>query len=238
MVYKLLSSSPKGLFALLIDPDKCTPNDLPRIIDTAQHAGVDLILVGGSLLRESMDGTLSFIRKNCAIPIVLFPGSVYQLSHNADAILLLSLISGRNPEFLIGNHVIAAQAIKASGMEVIPTGYMLIESGATTSVQYMSNTLPIPSSKIDIAVATAIAGEQLGLKVIYLEAGSGALKPVDPNLIASVAANVKIPIIVGGGLRTTDQVMAARKAGASMVVVGNVLEERLGLLKGLVDASR
>jgi putative glycerol-1-phosphate prenyltransferase len=151
---------------------------------------------------------------------------------------LLSLISGRNPEFLIGNHVVAAHAIKESGMEIIPTGYILIDSGTPTSVQYMSNTMPIPSSKSDIVVATALAGQQLGLKAIYLEGGSGAQLPISVETIVEVKNNISLPIIVGGGLHTPQQVHAARSAGASMVVVGNALEKNIDILKDLVDASR
>ncbi len=156
----------------------------------------------------------------------------------ADAILLLSLISGRNPDFLIGNHIHVSKAIKQSGMEVIPTGYMLIESGCITSVQYISNTTPIPSSKHDIAIATALAGQQLGLKAIYLEAGSGADYPVPQKLIEDVRREIELPIIVGGGLNTPEKVNRARLAGANMVVVGNALQNDATLLTRLVEASR
>ena len=185
-----------------------------------------------------MENALSAIKSSTSIPVVLFPGNVFQLCPKADAILLLSLISGRNPEFLIGNHVVASYAIRDSGMEVIPTGYILIDSGLPTSVQYMSNTIPIPRNKTDIAIATALAGEQLGLKAIYLEAGSGAKEPVPTNLISQVRSSIQLPIIVGGGLHTPQQILEVRNAGANMVVVGNAVEENPDLLCELVKASR
>ncbi len=237
MILKTLSQQTRGQFALLIDPDKSICN-IATLIQHAHEYGVDIILVGGSLVRGNMDDTILQIKKSCSIPVVLFPGSVFQFSPHADAILLLSLISGRNPEFLIGNHVIAAQAIHDSGMEVIPTGYMLIGTGEPTSVQYISNTMPIPRTKLDIAVATAMAGEQLGLRVIYLEGGSGADEIVPPQLVKAVCGSVNIPVIVGGGIRTPEQVQVLLDAGASMVVVGNAIESNLELFQQLVKASR
>lgn len=236
MVYSTIKSD-RGTFALLIDPDKQRDN-LSDLVTKAGNLGVDLILVGGSLVKRGMDETIAVIKNNGNIPTVLFPGSVFQFTPTADAILLLSLISGRNPEYLIGNHVIASQAIKESRMEVIPTGYMLIDSGQTSSAQYMSNTSPIPRSKPDIALATALAGEQLGLKTIYLEGGSGAQDTIPEAVIKTVCNNVSIPVIVGGGIKTPKQVKAIRLAGASMVVVGNSIEESPHLLEDLVAASR
>lgn len=238
MVYDLLKSSSKGTFALLIDPDKYSIDEIHRVVQTANKCGVDLILLGGSLIKSSMENALSAIKSSTSIPVLLFPGNVFQFCPNADAILLLSLISGRNPEFLIGNHVVASYAIRDSGMEVIPTGYILIDSGLPTSVQYMSNTIPIPRNKTDIAIATALAGEQLGLKAIYLEAGSGAKEPIPSNLLSQVRANIKLPIIVGGGLHTPKQISEAREAGANMIVVGNAVEGNPNLLCELVNASR
>jgi len=238
MVYNLLKSSSRGTFALLIDPDKYSQNEILKVVDYANRCEVDLILLGGSLMKSSMENALRAIKGSTSIPVVLFPGNVFQLCPKADAILLLSLISGRNPEFLIGNHVVASYAIRDSGMEVIPTGYILIDSGLPTSVQYMSNTVPIPRNKTDIAVATALAGEQLGLKAIYLEAGSGAKEPVPTSLISQVRNNIQLPIIVGGGLHTPQQILDARKAGANMVVVGNAVEANPNLLCELVKASR
>lgn len=238
MVFNIFNNGLEGAFALLIDPDKYSIDQVRKLATNSEQSKVDLILLGGSLIRKSMESTLNAIKEVTSIPVVLFPGSVFQLCPNADAILLLSLISGRNPEFLIGNQVIAAHAIKDSGMEVIPTGYILIDSGLPTSVQYMSNTSPIPRNKVDIVVATALAGQQLGLKTIYLEGGSGANLPIPSEIVSEVKQNVNLPIIVGGGLRTPEQVAEIRKAGASMIVVGNALEGNLGLLQDMVLASR
>ena len=240
MIYNLVASakSTRGLFALLIDPDKHSKKGLSDLASLAQNCKVDLFLLGGSLIRNSLEQAFQSLRSESNIPIVLFPGHAIHVYPKADAILLLSLISGRNPEFLIGNHVVAAHSIKDSGMEVIPTGYILINCGEPTSVQYMSNTTPIPLNKPDIAVATAIAGEQLGLKAIYLEGGSGANTPVPPASIREISTNVELPIIVGGGLKTPQQVRDTREAGASMVVVGNAIEHNKHLLSDLVQASR
>ena len=172
-----------------------------------------------------MDEIISSLKKECEIPIVLFPGNHSQISNKADGILFLSLISGRNPEYLIGQHVNAAPVLAKSKLEVIPTGYMLIENGKATSVEYISQTKPIPRNKTDIALATAMAGEMLGLKMIYLEAGSGAKHPVPVKMIKSLAATLKIPIIVGGGIRSKKQMQKAFKAGADIVVVGTAIEK-------------
>jgi phosphoglycerol geranylgeranyltransferase len=238
MIQELILNKSKGAFALLIDPDKHSPASICTLAKVAHESGVDAFLLGGSLVRNSMESALNAIRIESNLPVVLFPGSVFQFCSNADAILLLSLISGRNPEFLIGNHVVVAHTLNESGMEIIPTGYILIDSGVRTSVQYMSNTSPIPRNKPDIVVATALAGQQLGLKAIYLEAGSGALEPVPTSLISEVRKNIDLPIIVGGGLSSPNQVKDVRDAGATMVVVGNALEKDPSLLRELVAASR
>lgn len=218
------------LFALLLDPDKCSMEHLEKLLPIVAQSKVSMILVGGSLVRSDFGSFVSSIKKKSTVPVVIFPGNAMHFSADADAILLLSLISGRNSDFLIGNHVIASSAIKQSGLEVISTGYILIDGGVQTSVQYMSNTMPIPSSKIEIAVATALAGEQLGLKMIYLEAGSGAKNLVPAEMIRAIRSEINIPIIVGGGLRTSEQVNTAWNAGADMVVVGNALENDIDKL--------
>ena len=219
--------------ALLLDPDKQNIVDLKRILELANNSSVSFILIGGSLVNSNIDEFIHTVKQNTQLPVLLFPGGALQFSANADGILLLSLISGRNPEFLIGNHVQVAYKLKQSGIEIIPTGYILVESGGTTSVQYMSNTMPIPSGKSDIAVATALAGEQLGLKMIYLEAGSGAINPVPVDLIKQVKSEISIPLIVGGGLRSSSQINAAFEAGASIVVLGNGIEKNPELLSQL-----
>lgn len=214
----------KRTIAVLIDPDKQNQDKLLRTIETCVSCQVDFIMVGGSLVSGSADALIDFIKQKCNLPVVLFPGSLLQLSPNADALFLLSLISGRNPEFLIGNHVLAAPMLKKSKLEIIPVGYILIESGHITSVQYISNTLPIPADKPDIAVATAIAGEMLGMQAIYLEAGSGARHSVPEKLIQAVKAQISIPLIVGGGIKTKEQLKSIYESGADVVVIGNSLE--------------
>jgi len=232
MIYtKLIESRGKEkLFALLLDPDKYDNEHLNKVLQIAVQSKISMLLVGGSLVNTDINSFISEIKAESQIPIVLFPGNAIQFANGADAILLLSLISGRNPDFLIGNHVIASGAIKRSGIEVIPTGYLLIDGGVQTSVQYMSNTMPIPSSKIDIAVATAIAGEQLGLKMIYLEAGSGAKLPVPVEMISAIRKEISIPLVVGGGLKSPEQINSAWDAGADMVVVGNAIENNVEFL--------
>ena len=224
-------------FAVLIDPDKTTPKQIENITEIASKSDVDFFFVGGSLLtNDNLEITIKTIKNNCNIPVVLFPGNTMQINKNADALLLLSLISGRNPEMLIGNHVIAAPYLKQSKLEIIPTGYMLIESGKPTTALYMSNSTPIPSDKDDIAVCTAIAGEMLGLKVIYMDAGSGAMRTVTEQMVAKVKQNISIPLIVGGGIRTPAKALNLCSAGADIVVVGNVFEKNIRLIENISDA--
>jgi putative glycerol-1-phosphate prenyltransferase len=220
----------KKLFAVLIDPDKCSGDSLVHFVALAKKSQPDFIFIGGSLTTESTDKAIEAIKSSCDIPVILFPGSASQFSPKADAMLYLSLISGRNPDFLIGQHVVSAPFIRKSAIETISTGYMLIESGSTTSVEYMSNTRAIPREKSSIAVATAIAGELLGNKLIYLEAGSGAKLPVPQEMIRAVKANISIPLIVGGGLRSKEDIQNAIQAGADIIVVGNMLEKEPELM--------
>ncbi len=220
----ILLRKPERKVAILIDPDKSNLNSLARTLEICEKCGILFIMVGGSLISSSMDNCINEIKKKSILPVVLFPGSLLQISKEADAIFLLSLISGRNPEYLIGNHVIASPILRKSKLEIIPTGYMLVESGKVTSVQYISNTCPIPADKIDIAVATAVAGEMLGLKLIYLEAGSGALHPVPVEMISAVKKNISVPLIVGGGIRSQSQLDDIFNAGTDIVVIGNSLE--------------
>ena len=227
MVYDLiLDKSKKKKIAVLIDPDKNERVSVLRTLEICSKCNIDFVMVGGSLVSSPIDDLVLEIKKNSKVPVVLFPGSILQISKNADAILLLSLISGRNPEYLIGNHIIAAPILKKINIEIIPTGYMLIESGKFTTVQYISNTTPIPCDKTDIAVATAIAGEMLGLKLIYLEAGSGAMQNVPDAMISAVKSNVSIPIVVGGGIGNKQQLENAFKAGTDIIVIGNSLENK------------
>jgi len=220
----------KKQIALLIDPEEHSVASAEALAKAADAAKVDYILVGGSYVSFDLTATVDAIKRTTSIPVMLFPGSPMQIAPAADALLLLTLISGRNPDYLIGNHVLSAGLIRKSGLEVIPVGYMLIDGGATTSVQYISNTTPIPANKPDLAVATAIAGEMLGQKMLYLEAGSGALNPVPANVIAAVKNSVALPLIVGGGLRSEAAILEALNAGADMVVVGNAAEGNPAIL--------
>lgn len=221
-----LRSSGKKMFALLVDPDKHTPESLARLAEKIDGpSGPDIVLVGGSLLFNSIDDAIAIIRQHTGKPVFLFPGNMMQVTEKADGILLLSLISGRNPELLIGQHVLVAPRLAKSGLEILPTGYMLIGEENYTSVRYMSNTMPIPYNKTDIAVATAMAGQMLGLKAVYLEGGSGAVRPVSAEMVKAVRSAIDIPVIVGGGLRSEDDVLTALNAGADVVVVGTSVED-------------
>ncbi len=217
--------------AVLIDPDKMRLGRLDQIVDLSVTCKADYFFIGGSLLVNSqLDQCLQMIRQRCQIPMILFPGNSYQLSHKADAILFLSLVSGRNPDLLIGQHVIAAPYLRLSPLEVLPTGYMLIDGGVATTVHYMSNTSPIPAHKSDIAVCTAMAAEMLGLKLIFMDAGSGASRPVPTDMISEVRGAVSVPLIVGGGIRTPEKAEENIKAGADMIVVGNAFEHDPSLM--------
>jgi len=222
------------MFAVLVDPDKHDRESLAALTRSANGGMVDFILVGGSLVSGSIEETVNVLKESTDLPVVLFPGNVLQISPRADAILLLSLISGRNPEFLIGNHVVAAPLLSKTRLEIIPTGYILIENGRTTSVEYMSNTKPIPGDKIDLAVATAIAGEMLGHKLIYLEAGSGAKESVNSEMISEVRSQINIPLIVGGGIHTPEQIRDTYRAGADIIVVGSAIEQGSESLENLL----
>jgi phosphoglycerol geranylgeranyltransferase len=235
---RILNSRQKKLLAILIDPDRNDSVSLEKIMRVAVSSGVDFFMTGGSLVVSSLDETIISLKKNNSIPIVVFPGNALQVSEKADALLFISLISGRNPEFLIGHHVISAPIIKKAGISTIPVGYILIENGRTTSVEYMSNTVPIPSDKPEIAVATAIAGEMLGLKAIYLEAGSGAAQPVGRNLIAEVRKNISIPLIVGGGIKTEQEALDIYRAGADIIVTGTAVEKDPGIIAEFVQACK
>jgi len=231
MIYDLLKSQYKKQVAVLIDPDKQTEESLAQLVDLAENARTDFFFVGGSLLLEDrFEKTISYIKERSKIPVIIFPGNNYQISAKADAILFLSLISGRNPEYLIGQQVIAAPLIKEANLETIPTSYLLIDGGRISTTSYITQTVPIPNDKPDIAVATALAGEMLGMKLIYLEAGSGAINSVSAEMIKAVKKNISVPLIVGGGIRSAEQAEEICKAGADIIVVGNILEKEPQLL--------
>lgn len=227
----------KKSFAVLVDPDKTNEAALSKIITFSIESKVDYIFMGGSLVvLDKMDSCIRQIKSACKIPVVLFPGAPSQVSTEADALLYLSLISGRNPELLIGQHVLSAPMIKSSGLEIIPTGYIVVDGGAPTAVSYISNTAPIPADKNDIAVCTVMAGEMLGLKLMYMDAGSGAKNPVSTTMIERVVENINVPLIVGGGI--TDAMRAEKncKAGADIIVVGNAIEKAPNLIKEIAQA--
>jgi len=231
-LFHLNRSQQRRQFAVLIDPDEVNEISLKHLVDGAHECGVDYFFVGGSLVTGSyLEETILFLKAHSNIPVVIFPGSIQQVNPRADALLFLSLISGRNPELLIGNHVLAAPYIKKSGLEAIPTGYILIDGGAPTTVSYISNTNPIPHDKKEIAVSTAIAGELLGMKLIYMDAGSGAKRHISAEMISAVSKNIGIPLIVGGGIRTPETAYELSCAGADVVVVGNAIEKDNSLIK-------
>jgi len=236
---KINQANQRKFFAVLIDPDKYDRKGLEHVLSLAGENRADFILVGGSLLTyDHLDETIRTIREESSIPVILFPGSIMQINERADAVLLLSLISGRNADLLIGKHVIAAPYLKKSGLEILPTGYMLIESGPLTTAQYISNTIPIPRQKDDIAVCTAMAGEMLGLKLIYMDAGSGAEMPIPATMIRKVKDSISIPLIVGGGIRTPEQALESCSAGADVIVVGNAIEKDPSVIKEIAQAVR
>lgn len=213
-------------FAVLLDPDHLTKIDMAAFVHRAESCGVDLFFLGGSLMVDGeIDEAAKSLKALSDIPVLLFPGSIQQITSEADGILLLSLISGRNPELLIGQHVIAAPKLRKSGLEILPTGYMLIESGAPTTAHYVSNSLPIPHNKPAIAACTAMAGEMLGLKLIYMDGGSGAAKSISSEMIAAVSKHVDLPVIIGGGIRSVEDAERVWDAGADILVIGNALEE-------------
>ena len=216
----------KRSFAVLIDPDKVNELILDELITLSTAAKVDYFLVGGSLvISNQLDHVVQHIKKNSTIPVILFPGSSTHISKYADALLYLSLISGRNPELLIGQHVVSAPFIKQSGLEVIPTGYMLIDGGAPTTVSYISNASPIPADKNEIAMCTAMAGEMLGMKLIYMDAGSGAKRSITESMIEKVSQNISVPLIIGGGITDPEKAYLNCKAGADLIVIGNAIEK-------------
>lgn len=221
----------KKSIGLLLDPDKAYGESLAKLLSIAAESRTDYILAGGSLASNSIDVLISEVRRQCSIPVVLFPGNLLQLNINADIIMFLSLISGRNPEYLIGNHVVAAPYLKNYREKIVPVGYILISCGSRTSVEYISQTEAIPSDKADIVVATALAGEMLGLKMIYLEAGSGADRHVPVEVIKSVRQNVNLPVATGGGIRNEKEVENIFLAGADLIILGNGCEKNPGLLR-------
>lgn len=227
----------KKSFAVLVDPDKVDDKKIHRLIDLAKVAKVDYFFVGGSLVISNyLDECVQYIKRSCDIPVVLFPGSPSQISKYADALLYLSLISGRNPELLIGQHVISAPVVKNSGLEIMSTGYIVIDGGAPTTVSYISGAAPLPSDKNDIAMCTAMAGEMLGMKLIYMDSGSGAKRAITESMIETVSQSIAVPLIIGGGITDPEKAYLNCKAGADLIVVGNAIEKDEGLIAEMAAA--
>ena len=232
--------SEKGAgYIVLIDPDRKNEDTLVKQVTVANKFSVDALFVGGSLMMDSKHNErVAVIKKEADIPVIFFPGGLNQLNQYYDAILFMSLLSGRNPQYLIGEQVVAAPIINDLGIEVIPTGYLLFDGGANSTVEFMSDTKPLPMNRPDIAVAHALAAEYLGKKLIYLEAGSGATHAIPLEIIQQIAAETNVPLIVGGGIRTPEAARERVAAGASFIVTGTILEENgnNGLMKEFADA--
>jgi len=230
-------SAGKKSFAVLIDPDKVNDQKMLHLIELGIRAGVDYFLAGGSLVVSNyIDDCVGLIKQNCSIPVILFPGSPSQVSKKADALLYLSLISGRNADLLIGQHVVSAPVIKQSGLEIMSTGYMVIDGGAPTTVSYISNAAPVPADKNEIAMCTAMAGEMLGMKLIYMDAGSGARKAISESMIEKVAGCISVPLIIGGGITDPEKAYLNCQAGADVIVVGNAIEKDESLIQQMSAA--
>jgi len=224
-------------FAVLIDPDKVDSSKIDQLTRLAVDAEVDYLLVGGSLvISNHLDEVVQRIKKNCNIPVILFPGTPSQVSRFADGLLYLSLISGRNAELLIGQHVISAPFVRQSGLEIISTGYMVIDGGAPTTVSYISNATPVPADKNEIAMCTAMAGEMLGMKLIYMDAGSGAKRAISEEMISMVSKCIEAPLVIGGGIRDPEKAYLNCKAGADLIVAGNAIEKNHSLIKEMSAA--
>lgn len=217
----------RKMFAVLIDPEKCNGRQFASIIATLKIAPPDFVFVGGSHAVKSLDNMIEVLKEEVDTTVVLFPGDASQFSEHADALLFLSLLSGRNPEYLIGQHIKSAVAIKESEVEVIPTAYLLIDGGKVSSVEFISNTRAIPRDKKEIALSTAVAGELMGMHLTYLEAGSGASQTVPEEMISYIRESVDTPLIVGGGITSTEEMEKIYEAGADIIVIGNAFESDL-----------
>ncbi|MBI88970.1 MAG: geranylgeranylglyceryl/heptaprenylglyceryl phosphate synthase [Candidatus Marinimicrobia bacterium] len=226
-----------AVYIVLIDPDKEDDNSIINRVKNANNSGVDALFVGGSIMMDiNYNSIVKKIKSLSNIPVILFPGGVGQLNKHFDAMLFMSLISGRNPRFLIEEQVLAAPIVDNMNIETISTGYILVNGGSNSSVEFMSSTKPIPMERVEITVAHALAGQYLGMKLIYLEAGSGAIHPVTTEVIKAVRDAIDLPIIVGGGIKTPEKARDAVEAGASIIVTGNILEEDDNCVQEFADA--
>jgi phosphoglycerol geranylgeranyltransferase len=213
-------------FLLLLDPDKLANENLGNIVEYAQESGVDAFFVGSSIMtRDIFEKSLSEIKRHAKVPVIIFPGSLFQISGKADAILFLSVLASRNTDLIVGNHVHAAPLIRQHNLETISTAYLLVESGKITSAHFMSDSFPIPREKPEIAAAYSMAAEMFGIKMVYLEAGSGALESVPAEMVRTVSKSVQMPVIVGGGIRNPEKANELASAGASFIVTGNFFEK-------------
>ena len=234
-IYALKNEHKKAL-AVLIDPDQATESVL-NIVHHCKRNSIDYIFVGGSLVTSGvLSQTLSIIKDNFDGTVYIFPGNEFMVDEQADGILFLSLLSGRNPEYLIGKQVVAAPGLASSSLDIVPTAYLLIDGGKETSVSYISNTNPIPADKADIAVATALAGKMMGMQCLYMDAGSGAINCVPPKMIAAVKKHTQLPLIIGGGIRTAEAARAAYIAGADIIVIGNGAEDDRSIIQSIAIA--
>ena len=237
--YLLSIKEEKGAgYIVLIDPDKNSEKKLEDKISKINNSGVDAIFVGGSLILDNnCERRVSVIKSLSELPVIFFPGGISQLNKYYDAMLFMSILSGRNPHYLIGEQVVAAPIVKDLGIEVIPTGYLIVDGGNNSSVQFMSGTNPIPIEKPDILVAHALAAQYLGKKLVYLESGSGAKKSIPNKLVNAVNSYIDVPIIVGGGIRSPESAYEKVQAGASFIVTGSVIEnDSMALIKEFADA--
>tara|TARA_Y100001970_G_scaffold23054_1_gene26997 strand:+ start:3241 stop:3978 length:738 start_codon:yes stop_codon:yes gene_type:complete len=226
-----------AVYIVLIDPDKEDDNSIINRVKNANNSGVDALFVGGSIMMDiNYNSIVKKIKSLSNIPVILFPGGVGQLNKHFDAMLFMSLISGRNPRFLIEEQVLAAPIVDNMNIETISTGYILVNGGSNSSVEFMSSTKPIPMERVEITVAHALAGQYLGMKLIYLEAGSGAIHPVTTEVIKAVRDAIDLPIIVGGGIKTPEKARDAVEAGASIIVTGNILEQDDNCVQEFADA--
>ena len=224
-------------FIILIDPDKKNDKKINKLVESANDNGADAIFVGGSIMMDSLyHKRIERIKSISNIPVILFPGGVNQINKHFDAMLFMSLLSGRNPHYLIGEQVIAAPIVSDYRIETIPTGYLLIDGGSPTTVEFISGTKPLPQNRLDIIISHALAAQFMGMKLLYLEAGSGALNKVHGNVINKVSTEVNISIIVGGGISKPEEVSEAVSAGASFVVIGSAIENSIELMKEFSSA--
>lgn len=236
-VFTLIQNSSNAV-AILVDPEKFVKNDNSSFLQKLKIARPDFIFIGGSTVtRKDFDKCIEILSCNCTIPLVIFPGASHQVHYKADALLFLSLISGRNPDYLIGHHIQAADELENMDIEIIPTSYLLIDGGKKSSVEYVSQTSSIPNDQVEIARKIALAGKLLGKKITYLDCGSGALQTVTVRMIQEVKS-IGIPLIVGGGIRTIEKIKELHLAGANIVVVGNKIEEDIDFLLDIANLQK